>query len=81
MPAENPEAWPVIRPDDGDRVVATGACGRPAEIQTLGRGQGFVVSEEWAAMSRGRVLGRYDGSGREVWSRKGARSGSPSATC
>lgn len=69
VPAGNPEAWPVIRPDDGDRVVASGECGRPEEIQTLGQAQGFVVSEEWAAMSRGRVLGRYDGSGREVWSR------------
>lgn len=69
MPAGNPEAWPVLRPDDGDRVVGSGECGRPEEIQTLGQAQGFVVSEEWAAMSRGRVLGRYDGSGREVWSR------------
>lgn len=69
VPAGNPDAWPVILPDDGDRVVATGACGRPEDVQTLAQGQGFVVSEEWAAMSRLRVLGRYDGSGREVWSR------------
>lgn len=58
-------------PDEGDRVLAKGRCWLPRKVACLDGGVGFVSLGRYGGTSGNwPMLARYDGDGREVWSKR-----------